>query len=187
MPSPLAHIAAGAAVASVFTRNVGDPVVRRWNWGAALFFSLAPDLDSIPGFLTGNMALYHNQITHGIFFGVVACLLTSGVLWMIFRRFLDWWSYPRIASLALVSYGLHLVMDAATLGPGVKLLWPFTDERFSAPVTIFYGVRHSDGLFSPHHLITIGTELAIIAGFLILAHFHFRLLRRALESVSVKS
>ncbi|WP_028572942.1 metal-dependent hydrolase [Desulfonatronum lacustre] len=187
MPSPLAHLAAGAAVASVCTRNVGDPFSRRWIWGSSLFFSLAPDMDAIPGFLAGNMALYHNQITHSLFFGVVACLLTSGVFWLFFRRFLDWWSYRRIASLALVSYGLHLVMDAATHGPGVKLLWPFTDERFSAPVAIFYGVRHSDGLFSLHHLITIGTELAIIAGFLLLAHFRFRLLRRVLEPISLKS
>ena len=187
MPSPLAHLAAGAFVASVFTRNVGEPVSRRWIWGASLFFSLAPDLDAIPGFLTGNMALYHNQITHSFAFGVFACLLMSGVFWLFFRRFLDWWSYPRIASVALTSYGLHLVMDAATLGPGVKLLWPFTDERFSAPVTIFYGVRHSDGLFSPHHLITIGTELAIIAGFLLVALLHFRLQRRAPASVTEKS
>lgn len=187
MPSPLAHLAAGAFVASVFTRHVGDPVARRWIWGASLFFSLAPDLDAIPGFLTGNMALYHNQITHSFAFGVFACLLTAGFFWLLSRRFLDWWSYPRIASLALVSYGLHLIMDAATLGPGVKLLWPFTDERLSAPLTIFYGVRHSDGLFSPHHLVTIGTELAIIVGFLLVYHLHFRLLRHSFDSVSVKS
>jgi membrane-bound metal-dependent hydrolase YbcI (DUF457 family) len=187
MPSPIAHLAAGAAVASVFTRNVDDPVARRWIWASALFFSLAPDLDAVPGFFTGNMAFYHNQITHSFFFGLTVCLFATGVFWIFFRRFLDWWIYPRIASLAFVSYSLHVVMDAFTLGPGVKLFWPFTDERFSAPVVIFYGVRHSEGFFSSFHLITIGNELAIIAGFLLLARFLFRPGHGAFGSVSVKS
>ncbi|PTN36501.1 metal-dependent hydrolase [Desulfonatronum sp. SC1] len=186
MPSPIAHLAAGAAVATGFTRNIDDPAKRRQIWVAALFFSLAPDLDAIPGFIAGNMALYHNQISHSIFFGTVACFLATGIFGMLFGRFLDWWSYPRLTSIALVSYGLHLAMDAATLGPGVKLLWPFTDERFSTPVSIFYGVRHSDGLFSPHHLITLGTELATIAGFLLIAHFYFRRRPRAFATVSLK-
>ncbi len=171
MPSPIAHLAAGAAIATGFTRNIDDPAQRRLVWGAALFFSVAPDLDAIPGFMTGNMALYHNQITHSLFFGVAACLLATGIFGLFFRRFLDWWSYPRIASLALVSYGLHLVMDAATLGPGVKLLWPFTDERFFTPFPLFYGVRHSEGLFSSSHLITIGSELAVVVGVLLAARW----------------
>ena len=186
MPSPIAHLAVGAAVATGFTRNIDDPAQLRQIWVAALVFSLAPDLDAIPGYITGNMALYHNQISHGLFFGIAACLLATGVFGMLFGRFLDWWSYPRIASVALVSYGLHLVMDAATFGPGVKLFWPFTDERFSAPVVIFYGVRHSEGFFSPHHLITIGNELAIIAGFLLLARFLSRPGHGAPGSVSAK-
>ncbi|WP_051822462.1 metal-dependent hydrolase [Desulfonatronum thiodismutans] len=174
MPSPIAHLAAGAAVAVGFTRDIDDPAQRRVVWGAALIFSVAPDLDAIPGFITGDMALYHNQISHSLFFGIAACLFVTGVFGLLFSRFLDWWSYSRISAVALISYGLHLVMDAATLGPGVKLLWPFMDERFSTPIMIFYGVRHSEGLFSAHHLITIGSELAMIVGFLLLARIVFR-------------
>lgn len=186
MPSPLAHLAAGAAVATMFTRNVDGLARRRCIWGAAIFFSIAPDLDLIPGFITGNMAMYHNQVTHSFFFGLAFCLLVTGLFKFCFRRFLDWWSYPRIAFVALVSYSLHLVMDAMTLGPGVKLLWPFTDERFSLPVTLFYGVRHSEGLFSQYHLITIGNELAIIAGFLLLARLVIRQRLHAPGMVSIK-
>ncbi len=187
MPSPLAHLAVGAAVAVGFTRNTNAPAQRRQIWVTALFFSLAPDLDALPGFFTGNMAFYHNQISHALFFGIAACLLATGLFGMLFSRFLDWWNYPRIAFVALVSYGLHLAMDAATLGPGVMLLWPFTDVRFSTPVVIFYGVRHSEGLFSSSHLITIGSELAMIAGFLLLALLIARLRYRASCPVSIKS
>lgn len=157
----------------MFTRNVEEPIRRRCVWGAAIFFSLAPDLDAIPGFISGNMAMYHNQITHSVFFGLAACLLATGLFKLCFRRFLGWWSYARMASLASASYGLHLVMDGMSLSPGMKLLWPFMNERFSLPVNLFYGVRHSEGLFSTHHLITIGNELAIIAACLLLARFMF--------------
>ncbi|GAB6059908.1 metal-dependent hydrolase [Desulfonatronum parangueonense] len=174
MPSPLAHLAAGAAVATLFVRKDDSTLHRQYIWGTALFFSIAPDLDAIPGFITGNMAMYHNQFTHSFFFGFSLCLLAAGVFGVFSRRFLDWRSYPRIAFVALFSYGLHLVMDAMTLGPGVKLLWPFSDERFSAPVTLFYGVRHSEGLFSLSHLITIGNELMIIGGFLLLVRLALR-------------
>lgn len=191
MPSPIAHLAAGAVVATMFTRNVGDPSQRRcvrWCiWPTTLFFSLAPDMDAIPGFITGNMTFYHNQISHSLVFGIALCLFATGVFGKIFARFLDWWSYPCIASVALISYGLHLAMDAAAQGPGVKLLWPITVERFTSPVIIFYGVRHSEGLFAPHHLITVANELAIIAGFLLLVRFFARQRRRASGSVSVET
>ena len=107
-------------MATGLTRGIDDPAQRRTIWGASLFFSVAPDLDLVPGFLTGNMARYHNEISHSLFFGIAACLLATFFFGLLFRRFLDWWSYPRIASMALIAYGLHLVMDAATLGPGVQ-------------------------------------------------------------------
>lgn len=175
MPSPLAHLAFGAGVAHIFSRNVTDRNQRRKIWAAALFFSIAPDLDAIPGIITGNMPLYHNQMTHSIFFGITVCLLATFCLRPFFLQFLDWWSYPRIASLLLSAYGLHLAMDALTLGPGVKLLWPITDERFSAPFILFYGVRHSEGLLSHHHLITIANELGVIIGALFLVRILSRL------------
>lgn len=188
MPSPIAHLAVGAAVATGFTRDINDPVQRRFIWGAAFFFSLAPDLDVIPGLIAGNMVLYHNQISHSLFFGIAACLLATGIFGFFFRRFFDWWSYPRITSVALLSYSLHLVMDAMTLGPGVKLLWPFTDERFSISLHLFYGVRHSEGLFSPSHLITIGSEVVImLVGFLLMARLLARPRHRSSRSVSVES
>jgi len=171
MPSPIAHFAAGAIAATVLTRTVNDAYQKRCMWAWALFFSIAPDLDAIPGFLSGNMAAFHNQISHSFFFGVTICLIAAIGFRMLFRRCLEWWSSPRMGSAAFICYSLHLIIDSMSLGPGVKLFWPFTEERFSSPIILFYGVRHSESLFSLHHLITIGNELVIIACFLLLAKF----------------
>jgi hypothetical protein len=56
-------------------------------------------------------------------------------------------------------------MDAATVSRGVMALWPLTETRFLAPVTIFYGLHWSDGWISIRHLWTLLTEL-LFAGLL---------------------
>jgi membrane-bound metal-dependent hydrolase YbcI (DUF457 family) len=165
MPSPIAHLAAGAYIAGRFTDTSTDQRKRMIIWAAALFFSIAPDLDAIPGLLTGNMSAYHNQATHSIFFGLAFCLMVAfGGRWI-----LDGWSYSRIFIFVCTCYGVHLAMDVLTLGPGLKLLWPLSDERYTSPLNLFYGVRHSSGFFSFHHIITLISETGTVAAFVIIS------------------
>ena len=54
-------------------------------------------------------------------------------------------------------------MDYFTVGRGVLAFWPFTAERFSAPVPLFYGLRWSEGWVSPRHVWTVLTEVPFAA------------------------
>jgi inner membrane protein len=49
-------------------------------------------------------------------------------------------------------------MDWFTKGRGVMLFWPVSSQRILPPFNLFYGVRHSEGLFTHHHMITLATE-----------------------------
>ena len=42
------------------------------------------------------------------------------------------------------------------------LLWPFSDERFTSPLILYYGVRNSEGLLSFFHIITLLNEIAVL-------------------------
>lgn len=165
MPSPIVHLAAGSLIAGRFACTSTDRQNQMIIWAAALFFSIAPDLDAIPGLFTGNVSAYHNQATHSIFFGIAFCLLAAFGI----RRILDGWQHFRIVFFVCACYALHLAMDLLTLGPGLKLLWPFSDERYTSPLILFYGVRHSAGFFSFHHIITLVTEMGTVAAFLMIS------------------
>jgi inner membrane protein len=162
MPSPLIHLAAAAAFAKQAGRRNVPP---RWRlWATAGLFSMLPDLDVLPGMLAGNVSAYHNQATHSLLAGAVACITGTLVL----KPFLRDWHHGRIAALLTACYGSHLLLDWLTIGRGLKLFWPFLHTRYAAPIPLFYGVRYSEGLFSGYHLITIATEMAVIAaGYLI--------------------
>jgi inner membrane protein len=54
------------------------------------------------------------------------------------------------------------------------LFWPFTQQRFSSPVTLFYGLHWSKGLFSIDHVWTVLTEGLFIAVVLLVWHFAAR-------------
>ena len=54
-------------------------------------------------------------------------------------------------------------MDFLTVTRGSMLLWPFSSERVSPPVHLFYGLGWSHGVASELHLVTLVTELAFVA------------------------
>jgi membrane-bound metal-dependent hydrolase YbcI (DUF457 family) len=157
VPSPLAHLAAGAGIAALATR-AGDP--RRGSvFAAAMAISLLPDLDVLPGLVFGDLSAWHNQASHGL---VVASAMAGLAAVALKTRFRDR-SWRWAAAVAGAGLGMHLLMDWFSYGRGLMLFWPFSEARYSAPLTIFYGVRHSEGLASVHHLATLANELAWIA------------------------
>jgi len=64
--------------------------------------------------------------------------------------------------LAVLLYGLHLLMDFLCVGRGMMLFWPFTMRRFSFMFPIFFGVKWSDGMVSIQHLWTLLNEVGFV-------------------------
>ena len=156
MPSPLAHLAAGAALGRAAQRAGGPPAWRVY--AAALAFSVLPDVDVLPGLWFGDLSGWHNQASHSVAVGLAACLAGSVAL----KPWLAGWSWRRTFAFLCACVGAHLLMDWATYGRGLMLLWPFAEARFSAPTWVFYGVRHSEGWRSGHHLATLASEAATV-------------------------
>ena len=159
MPSPLAHGIAAALIYEQERRRRGH--VSRFSkpdlvlLGAAGAFSVLPDLDAVAGVLMRDFGAYHNHGTHSLAFlaGVVVCA------WLVARAVAPTATGAWIR-LAFLGVGCHILMDFFTVGRGLKLLWPFCQWRFIAPIRLFYGLHWSQGLWSRMHITTFATELA---------------------------
>jgi inner membrane protein len=162
VPSPIAHLGVGYVIYHVFRgRGPGPacmwpaPLPRLLMATAAL--SMLADLDAVPGLLTGELPRFHNHATHSLAAAVVTALVVGSVVWWKQRTGFRYWF-----GVALLSYGAHVLMDFFSPGRGVMLLWPYSVDRFSSPVKLFYGLHWSDGWVSVRHLWTVATELAPI-------------------------
>lgn len=154
MPSPFAHLVTGFALSRGLSGPDAAPRMRRRWLGLSLVMSLAPDGDAVLGALCGDMAGWHNQATHA-----PIMLPLAGLLAAVFWRVLGGRAVWRAVGLGVCAYAAHLAMDFWTVSRGAMLLWPWMAVRFQPPFPLFYGLRWSDGLLSPRHLITLGSEL----------------------------
>lgn len=120
-----------------------------------LLWALLPDLDAIPGFLAGDLGRFHNNITHSLTAAFTLSILPALILWQLARSsFLSWYFTLSIC------YASHIFLDFITHSQrGLLLFWPFDLRRVESGVTLFYGVRWSEGLISSHHLVTLISEL----------------------------
>jgi inner membrane protein len=165
MPSPIAHLAVGY-VAYRIIRPKKPPERSEYQHHlatlpaltASLGLSLLADIDVVPGVLLGDFGRFHNTVTNSIFVGFGFAALIGAV-----GRLTGWYRWRSAFWLTLISYLLHIFMDYSTGGRGVMLFWPFSAERYTSPLRLFYGLRWSAGLFSLHHIWTIGTELAFVS------------------------
>ncbi len=144
----------------------------------ALGLSLFPDLDSILGILMGDLERYHNNLTHSLILGVVVASGVSGVVWLKQRSGFSAWFM-----ISLLCYEMHVLMDFFTSGRGVMLLWPFSSNRYSSTVSLFYGVQWSEGWVSPQHLLTLVTEMGFILFVFVMAYL-LSIIRRSLKEYS---
>ncbi len=160
MPSPIAHISAAWVISSFFRNHVAK-VTRAFSdrrmllFLVCVFFSLLPDVDAVPGVLSGEMGRFHNQWTHSILWAFVL----SAVIAFIARcrrkgGFGDWFT------LIFSCYGIHILMDYFTYGRGVRLFWPFTATRYKFNPPFFGGFHWSEGLFSRSHITTAVEEIS---------------------------
>lgn len=137
-------------------------------WGIALQpaviagLSLLPDLDIIPAIIFRDMENFHNNLTHSLIVAVPAALLVAGIFQRTYRS--NFWLWFLIG---LLSYDLHIIMDALTAERGVMMFWPLTQVRFTSPVKVFYGLQWGLGWVSIWHLWTIFTESLFSAALLL--------------------
>ena len=164
MPSPVGHVLFAFAISGV---PKSREVFTRWWPVLALFAAIAPDLDFLPGMLIGDPNRFHHGPTHSI----TAAGVFTIVLALIFRSL----SKVQVFFIFAIYLG-HVLVDtlAADLGApyGVPLLWPFDDQYYIAPVTLFSNFSHGAqgqgiagvirDIFSMHNLWTVAIELALL-------------------------
>jgi inner membrane protein len=139
----------------------------------------APDLDFLPGLLTGDINRFHQSAGHSlmaaVLFGAAAALLALR----------SHYTPVRIGLAGIGLYCSHLLLDL--LGEdkrapfGIPLLWPFSSEHFIVAWPIFRGVRHGvpgedlaafvGHVFSWQNLGAMALETGILLPFLVLSWY----------------
>jgi inner membrane protein len=156
----IGHLAVGMAFGRAFSRD--NAVAKR----AALVFSVVsmwPDADAA-GFLIGIPyadPLGHRGATHSIF--AALCVGLASYL-VAKRRSLPLAKTVGFTTLVALSHGL---LDPMTYGGGhgCALLWPFSDERFWAPVRFIPIAPIGLHLFGSRGINVMLMEVLIFAPF----------------------
>ncbi|HUE99420.1 MAG TPA: metal-dependent hydrolase [Anaerolineales bacterium] len=171
MPSPIAHLGTGYAIYRHYQDKLPQDRRSFWKLPFQLILvaglSMLPDLDVIPAIIFRDMRAYHNNFSHSLLVGIPVALLVAGIFQHAYRS--SFWLWFVIC---LISYDLHVIMDALTADRGVMLLWPLTHARFISPIKIFYGLQWGLGWFSIWHLWTIFTE-SLFVGIVLIAVNYF--------------
>jgi hypothetical protein len=180
MPSPIAHLAAALVIYELARGREPEPRLPAIGPVPGLLvvtatLSMLPDADSVVGVLAGDFGRYHNNASHSLLVGLLVAIGFAAVMRRLKGNAFGYWFV-----VALSCYTVHIFMDSATWSRGVMALWPATDQRFLFPVTLFYGLHWSQGMFSLQHLWTIFTE-SLFAGLLFIL-LYFRPWRAKVEA-----
>jgi inner membrane protein len=154
------HVAIGLACGRAY--SVDPASVKR----AALAFvviSLLPDADAL-GFLIGipyNHSLGHRGATHSILFALFVGL--ASYVYASRRKLRT----NRTAAFATVVALSHPLLDTMTYGGGLgcALLWPFSDERFWAPIRFIPVAPIGLAILSDRGVQVVCTEVLMFAPF----------------------
>lgn len=142
MPTIFTHPAVPLAMALGLGRNL----VSKRLLLAGVAVSLLPDLDVI-GFRLGipyAAEFGHRGFSHSVLFAF--CVALAGAL---FYRWLDS-TFHRVLWFLFAAMASHPLLDAFTNGGlGVALLWPWSEQRYFAPVRVI-----EVSPFSPSHFLT---------------------------------
>jgi membrane-bound metal-dependent hydrolase YbcI (DUF457 family) len=189
MASPVGHALVGLAIGRS-EQHVELSGPRLWIGCAAL--AVAPDLDFVPGIISGQPALYHQTWTHSLALALLVGGLAALALVPDRRRL------PYAWFLFSAAYASHLLLDlfGADGRPpiGLPLFWPASDATYLSPLTLLPGIRHAAtaqtatgpwlaSVFSATNLQAIGIELGVAAPLLLLAELRRR---RRLDSAGPK-
>jgi hypothetical protein len=170
MPSTLLHSFSGV----IFWHHLKTPPqesrIQNTSLLKCLVLANLADFDLILRLFCG-LHIKHGVYTHNLLFAAVAALLVGS--WQCRRLSFCSWAFALLLThlaLDLLS-GQHLGLHTSHGGP---LLNPFYSQNLSAPITLFWGVRHSNmaELFSFHNgevliyeIFLIGLILAVWRGY----------------------
>ena len=164
MPS-IGHVAVGLAAARGASATPRQRIALSILFGAA---SLAPDLDVI-GFAYGiryGAPWGHRGASHSLVFALVLAAALTFVTSAFSARLRK--SRLRLFLWLAVVIASHGLLDALTDGGrGIALLWPFTHQRFFAPVRPIPVAPIGIRFLSARGLFVAIAELALFAPFFI--------------------
>jgi len=172
VPSPVGHSLIGLSIGLLYAWPRGrlsegflNTVYR---YRAPLFASIVlanlPDVDYVPGILTGDLNAYHHQYTHTL--GWV--LLVSVGLWACWKAFrpgIGW----REGLFVFACLASHLVADMLTDDGsypfGIMLYWPVSADYVIAPQPLFPRPMKADWaeIFQLHNMRVMAVEFLIAA------------------------
>lgn len=158
MPSPISHIALGFGLNRILNRAGKDQPIRLRLTCLILFFSVAPDLDALPGWIFNNMLYYHNGISHSLAMAILVAALAAPLIRYCIRSL----SWLHSFLIPLTCYSSHIFLDLFAAGRGVMVFWPIWDQRLQFPYPPFRGLKWSEGWLSTQHLLTALNELVWI-------------------------
>jgi len=179
MPLPIAHGAVGLAVYFVWGQNKLEksPRVKKVTLALLLVvLSIAPDLDFIPGLLLDEPNKFHHGISHSL----IIALIGAVALFLLLRKYYIELETFRLFIVLLVVLGSHTILDifsVDTSSPfGVPLLWPFSQEYFISPYSLFPDVIRSKestsafitSLWNTHNLQAAGLEVLFACAVLLM-------------------
>ncbi|HPM85830.1 MAG: metal-dependent hydrolase [Candidatus ainarchaeum sp.] len=123
MPNTIIHGIIPYILASVFTENK----ILKW---IALIGGMFPDLDGIPILFDTNLYYQiHHELLHPPFIGFVIALPVALIVKKLYGIKI-WKTYLAFS----LGYLLHSLVDVFFTNWYVKLLWPFSQEKFSYPI-----------------------------------------------------
>lgn len=167
MASPVGHGLVGATVARA--AGSGDGARDRGLYLLALFASVAPDLDYVPGILRGAPNLYHQSVSHSLGAALAFSLLVAGVTYLRRGAARRAWTMAWAGGL---SYAAHLPVDLLGQPHGQPLLWPLSSDLVVGGWEVLPGVGHGDAgsgpwefleaVFSRENLVAVGLEILVL-------------------------
>lgn len=169
MPSPVGHSLIGLAIGMGFfvpRQPVRDIARSAWSLRrpllAAAALANAPDVDYLPGIVSGDLNAYHHFHTHTLGWVV---LVVAGV-WLVWRCFRPAAGGREFVFLfALLSS--HLVADWFTADGrfpfGIMALWPVSGDFTIAPWPVFMRLHKRDWseFLQWHNVIAVGWEVMV--------------------------
>jgi len=164
MPSPVGHSLAGYLISDVAGVRLSR---RKWvSLGSYVLIANAPDIDYLPGFLSGKPNAFHHYATHS-----VTAALLFGIAVAIILGSRDG-GFVRIFLATSAAYASHLLLDFFTLDTskpyGMQLLWPLSDRFYVSPWALFMDVAKGNlnegfmrSLLVWHNLVGMLWEAAV--------------------------
>jgi len=142
-------------------------------FGVTLIFAAnAPDLDFIPGILSGQPFRFHHGPSHSLGAALVIALVAAPFL----ARRSAFRSVHRFGLLVGFAVATHLILDMLSSDGafvlGVPLFWPILDRPLVLPFAVFVGLRREmdvgnffQSLLLRHNAYSVAEELAVATVF----------------------